>query len=489
MPTAPRQRTDEQQEDFPAPGFAPVRKPPHIASQIEKMLLDRFVPSTAIINERGDVVYIHGRTGLYLEPPAGQPNFNIYKMVREGLDVHLTGAIREVLSQNKDVMREGIPVKSNGTQQHVNLAVSRITEPETLQGLLMVSFRRTPSPRVPDEPSAGTKTDTDSDVDTTAEYVEQLERELKYTKESLQSTVEELETSNEELKSTNEELQSTNEELQSSNEEMETSKEETQSLNEELTTVNAELEAKVEELSRVNDDMQNLLNSTDVATIFLDNDLAIKRYTDQAKNIINIIPTDVGRPLADLGTLLREEGLVQDAEEVLRTLQRKEKQVTTTDDTWYLMRLAPYRTAQNVIDGVVATFVDISTTKHLEDAEENARKLLQTVFDTIRQPSLVLDTDLRVERANASFYRDFRTNRKKTDGQLIYDIGGGEWDIPELRKLLEEVIPKKTTVEDYEVSTTFPKLGERVFRLNARRLEYETGLPGMILLTMDDVTE
>ncbi len=490
MPAAaPRQQAaDEQQEEFPGSGFAPAPKPPHISSQIEKLLLNRFVPPTAVINERGDVVYIQGRTGRYLEPPAGQPSFNIYKMVREGLEVHLSAAIREVLSQDQDVVRECIPVKNNGDQAHVDLSVTRITEPETLQGLLMVCFRPTPPPRTPDEPSAATETATAGDADTTAEYVEQLERELKYTKESLQSTVEELETSNEELKSTNEELQSTNEELQSSNEEMETSKEETQSLNEELTTVNAELEAKVEELSRVNDDMQNLLNSTDVATIFLDNELAIKRYTEQAKNIINIIPTDVGRPLADLGTLLREEELVQDAEEVLKTLQRKEKEVTTTDGTWYLMRLAPYRTAENVIDGVVATFVDISTTKQLEDGEENARELLQSVFDTIRQPALVLDTDLRVERANASFYRDFRTNRKKTEGQLIYDVGAGEWDIPELRTLLEEMIPQKTIVEDYEVSASFPKIGERVFRLNARRLECETGLPGVILLTIDDVT-
>lgn len=488
MPTAPPRQKSEQTQDLPVPGYAPASKPAHISSQIEKLLLDRFVPSTVVINERGDVVYIKGRTGKYLEPPAGQPNFNIYQMAREELEVHLTVAIREALSQNRDIIRERIPVNNDSEQEYVDLSVARITEPETLQGLLMVSFRPTPPPRADQEASDSSDTDTNSAVDSNAEYMEKLERELKYTKESLQSTVEELETSNEELKSTNEELQSTNEELQSSNEEMETSKEETQSLNEELTTVNAELEAKLEELSRVNNDMQNLLNSTDVATIFLDNELAIKRYTNQVKNIINVIPTDVGRPLADLGTELYDENLLHDAGEVLETLERKEKVVQTTDGTWYLMRVAPYRTTENVIEGAVITFVDISKTKRTEDAEEHARKLLQSIFDAFRQPAIVLDRDLCVERANASFYRDFHTNRKKTEGQLIYDVGGGEWDIPELRKLLEDIIPEKTSIEDYEVSGKFPKIGERVFRLNARRLERGTGLPGVILLTMDDVT-
>jgi two-component system CheB/CheR fusion protein len=205
----------------------------------------------------------------------------------------------------------------------------------------------------------------------------ELERELQYTKESHQGTIEELETANEELKSTNEELQSTNEELQSANEELETSKEEMQSLNEELQTVNAELQGKVDELSRANNDMKNLLNGTDIATIFLDGNLQIKRYTDQAKKVIRLIPTDVGRSIGDLVSTLRYDRLVDDAREVLRTLVFKETEVRGEHGEWYLMRILPYRTTENLIDGIVLTFVDITKVKTLQAEQERLLEALE----------------------------------------------------------------------------------------------------------------
>jgi two-component system CheB/CheR fusion protein len=227
--------------------------------------------------------------------------------------------------------------------------------------------------------------------------VRELERELQYTKESLQSTIEELETANEELKSTNEEMQSTNEELQSTNEELETSKEEMQSLNEELQTVNAELQGKVEELSRTNDDMKNLLNGTDIATIFLDNELHIKRYTEQARKVIRLIPSDIGRPIGDLVSSLHYDRLVEDARLVLRTLVSREIDVQADNGAWYLMRMVPYRTTENVIDGLVLTFVDITKLRALQEEQSS---LLAALFNS---PTTVCghDRELRYTWASA----------------------------------------------------------------------------------------
>ncbi|MCL5743014.1 MAG: hypothetical protein M1541_03660, partial [Acidobacteria bacterium] len=247
----------------------------NIAGLVERLLLTRFSPASVVVNERGDVVFIHGRTGAYLEPPTGRPRLNIHEMAREGLQLELASALRQAARQTGEVTRPAVRVRTNGDFVHITLDVSRIAEPEALRGLFLVTFRPCPAPE------AGVEPRTRAARERETSRVTKLERELQYTKESLQTTVEELETSNEELKSTNEELQSTNEELQSTNEELETSKEEMQSLNEELTMVNAELHARVEELSRANDDMQNLLNSIEIATIFLDRDLNIKRYTEQ----------------------------------------------------------------------------------------------------------------------------------------------------------------------------------------------------------------
>ncbi len=292
-----------------------------LVQSAERALLANLVPPAVIIHERGDIVHIHGRTGQFLEPAQGPPTHsNIYNMLREGLQLDVAVAIRQATKTGEEVIQQ-----EDGKAPPLEGSASG--SPERLA---------------------------------------QLERELQYAKEVHQGTVEELETTNEELKSTNEELQSTNEELQSANEELETSKEEMQSLNEELMTVNAELQGKVEELSRINDDMKNLLNGTDIATIFLDHRLNIKRYTEQAKRVIRLIPSDVGRPIGDLVSKLRYHRLAEDAEEVMQTLVFKEAEVKSEDHV-YLMRILPYRTTDNVIDGLVVTFVDITTVKGLQE--------------------------------------------------------------------------------------------------------------------------
>ena len=395
---------------------APARptKEVNIAALVDRVLLSRFAPSSVVVNDRGDVVYIHGRTGQYLEPAAGQPRLNVLDMAREGLQLELASALRQASAHNTEISREGVRVRTNGDFTFINLTVLRISEPEALRGLLLVTFRPRPTP-VEGAKQRGRQ---GRDRERESTRVEELERELQCTKESLQTTIEELETSNEELKSTNEELQSTNEELQSTNEELETSKEEMQSLNEELTTVNAELHSKVEDMSRANDDMQNLLNSTEIATIFLDRELNIKRYTEQARRLVNLIQTDVGRPLADLVSNLDYDKLVADGREVLRTLVFKQSEVQTKEGQWYLTRIMPYRTAENVIDGLVLTFVDINPVK---EAQKTLRRMSK-VFTVALDPILILDLNGRVVDLNEEAVRSYGFPRHELLGQPVSTI-------------------------------------------------------------------
>ena len=312
-------------------------------------------------------------------------------------------------------------------------------------------------------------------------------QELESTKQRLQRTIEDLQTSNEEEKSTNEELQSTNEELQSTNEEMETAKEELQSLNEELVTVNSELQCKLDALADANDDLQNLFNSTEVATIFLDNDLRIKRFTVEAKRVSNLIASDAGRPLSDIVSKLASDRLLEDAQDVLQTLVVKEREVQTVDGNWFVMRILPYRTAKNAIDGLVLTFMDITKMKKAEQVVEAARGVAASIVETVREPLLVLDDQLRVVSANQSFYRIFQVTPREVELQLLYHLCNGAWNIPSLRHLLEEILPKSSSFQDFVVDQTFPRIGQRVLALNGRQLEQALVLPGRILLAMEEV--
>jgi two-component system CheB/CheR fusion protein len=388
-----------------APARSRAPRESNIARLVEQLLLARFAPSAVVVSDRGDVVYIHGRTGDFLEPAAGQPRLNILDMARDGLQLELAAALRQALAHNGEVLREDLRVRTRGEDVHFDLGVARILEPESLRGLLLVTFRPRPAePPRPEGPARGQRD---------AGRIGELERELQCTRESLQTTIEELETANEELKSANEELQSTNEELQSTNEEMETSKEEMQSLNEELTTVNAEMQSKVEDLSRTNDDMQNLLNGTRIATLFLDQQLNIKRFTEQARHLVNLIQSDIGRPLADLVSSLAYDRLVPDCREVLRTLVFRVAEVQTRDGHWYLMRIMPYRTADNVIDGVVVTFLDIDPIKSAE------RSLLRMskVFLEGPEPMMILDLEGRIVDLNHEAERSYGWSRQEMIGR------------------------------------------------------------------------
>ena len=346
----------------------------------EQALLQQVVPAGALVNGQGDILYLHGRTGMYLEPAPGEAGVsNILKMAREGLRRDLTTALHKATLGKETVRQPGLRVKTNGTYTTVNLTIRPVTvgpAATAMAPLYLIILEEVISDQaavISDQLSVISETSTDADT-----RVTELKQELRAKEEYLQTANEELETSNEELKSSNEEMQSVNEELQSTNEELETSKEELQSVNEELATVNTELQTKVADLSRANNDMNNLLAGTGIATVFVDHQLRILRFTPAATQIINVIHSDVGRPVGHIvSNLVGYDRLPVDVRTVLDSLSPIDVEVQTTEGKWYLMRIRPYRTLDNVIEGAVITFVDISETKATREALRKANDLLR----------------------------------------------------------------------------------------------------------------
>lgn len=453
-----------------------------VLNLIERHLLTRYCPTSIVINERGDIIHVQGRTGTLLEPSEGRPRMNVLEMARDGLRRPLAHAMRQVAADGKELLTENILVKSQGIVTRMDLSVSRIDDPEPIRGLLIASFRESTAAIVDSGRRRSGRSKAPPD------YVDTLERELQRATESLQSTVEELETANEELISANEEAQSTNEEMQSSNEELETSQEELQSLNEELHAVNAELRLKIEQLSQASDDMQNLLDSTDIATVFLDRQLRIKRYTETARGLISLIPGDIGRSISDLTTRLRYPRLADDCRSVLEVLTGKVTEIETTDGAAYLVRVLPYRTKDRAVDGLVLTFDNIEELKTAQRAAATLSAYFESVVNSVRELLLVMDQDLRVVRANDRFYRMFALEPAQVEGRLLYQLADDAWDIPQLRALLDDILPDKAGFDDYALDHVFPRLGPKRFLLNGRRLLRDHGLPPMILLSMDDIT-
>jgi two-component system CheB/CheR fusion protein len=371
------------QGDGPSPHPAgPMVATPNLQVLADRVLVQRFSPAALLTSDKGDILYISGRTGKYLEPAVGRASMNLFAMAREGLRLDLSSAFSAALREDRPITVEGVRVGTNGGTQLANLTVQRLTEPKELRGTVMVVIADA-SERPHEAPKTSARK---------TGVTDQLESELQRAHEEVQTTREEMQTSQEELKSTNEELQSTNEELQSTNEELTTSKEEMQSMNEELQTVNHELQSKVEELSRSNNDMKNLLNSTDIATLFLDGHLLVRRFTSPIAELIKLIPSDVGRPISDIAREIDYPQLSEDAREVIRTLVFKERLVPGANARWFSVRIMPYRTLENVIDGVVITFTDASARKDMEGQVRQQASELRQMAESL--PNLVLGCEV-----------------------------------------------------------------------------------------------
>jgi two-component system, chemotaxis family, CheB/CheR fusion protein len=457
--------------------------PINITSIIEKKLLNIYTPPSAIITDFGEILYIHGRLGNYLEPAQGKAKLNIIDMARDGLKFELNSAIKNAISKKNEVVVEGLIVKNNGDSIFVNINVKPI-QIEKSKGLLIVSFE----PVELDKKGKKNKIKLDM-VTKGDERIKELENDLKLTKERLNITIEELKTSNEELRSANEELQSMNEEAQSTNEELETSKEELQSINEELITVNNELQMKIDELTRTKDDLNNLFNSTEIAIIFLDNNLNIRRFTKEATKLVKMRKSDIGRPISDIVSNLMYDKLMDDIQEVIDTVTFKEIEIETNTSEWLSARIMPYKTSKNVIDGVLITFTNITKRKKETTNALDAFEFADSIVQSVRDPLLVLDQEMHVILANQSFYNNFKVEPQKTINHTIYDLGNKQWNLPSLKKLLSDILPKKTEVNNYIVEENFPNIGTRKILLNARQI-YQKGIETyMILVTLQDITE
>lgn len=352
----------------------------NIQTLADQILIQNFSPASVLVNDKGDILYITGRTGKYLEPVAGKANWNIHAMAREGLKNELPSAFRKALQDNNPVVLRNIKIGSNGNVNFVNVTIQQIENPVAMKGMVMIVF--TDLPKIKEQDDSSPKKENQG----FSGRQEELEAELKQSNEQLQYSREEMQNSQEELKSINEELQSTNEELQSTNEELTTSKEEMQSLNEELQTVNAELQSKLSDFEQANNDMKNLLNSTEIATLFLDKELNIRRFTDSVTKIYKLRGTDTGRPFTDLVTDLQYPDMGIHAKQVIKNLTPVQNTIATNDGRWFSVRIMPYRTLDDRIDGLVITFTDITAAKQAEKAlvlENQYRRLFESAKDGI----------------------------------------------------------------------------------------------------------
>ena len=489
LPTLPM--WSGERTEVPSAAKLPVAQRDRLAEKHRKMVLARYGKPSVLVNSNYDVMHVLGNADRYLRISEGDFTRSIIDMVDPAVRLELRSMLHQLFHDGTPPDPRRVHLKTGEARQVVRLIVTSADADGDLN-LAQVLFEdeeltaaRRDTTRA-DPPDGHAHSGEGRDAGSSAEaIITQLEDELERTRDELRATVQEYETTNEELRASNEELQSMNEELKSTAEELETSKEELQSMNEELTTINQELQNKIEELNRANSDLQNLLSATDIAILFLDRELRLRRYTPPAEALFNVIPSDVGRPLKHLTHRLQEADLADHAKQVLDELAPVDREVESDDGKWYIMRILPYRTIDDRIDGLVVSFIDITERRRAEEALREAKRYAEYIVETIQEPLLVLTPDLRVKSANPAFYDAFEARPKTTQGQLIYELGNGQWDIPELRTLLGEVLPENGSFSEYLVEHEFETIGYRAMLLNGRRLDGQD----LILLSIHDITK
>lgn len=448
-----------------------------LADITQRLLVQHYAPAAVLINTKLEVLYVEGPADEYLKVPIGEASQNVLAMARHGLRAKLAATIRTAIQAQEETTAAGIVTRDG---QRVPVMITAHPVPHDEVKLILVTF----ADQVAIETGPMANEDT---ISATAR--QHLEQELESTRLDLQTTIRDYELSTEELKAANEEAMSMNEEFQSTNEELETSKEELQSLNEELTTLNTQLQQKVDEERKMADDLNNLLSSSGVATLFLDRSLNIMRFTPATRDLFNVIGNDVGRPFSDITGKVSDPTLIHDAAAVLETLETREAEVHGENGRWYLRRVLPYRTQDGKIDGVVITFADVSDLKSLQSTIHTARLFAERVVDTVREPLMVLDAGLNIVSVSRSFHGIFGTSDDNVVGQNLFKVQDARWNIPRLRQLLKRVLPDKTTVEAFEVKSEKGVVGPRYMVLNARRIEGDTKGEDLILLAIEDITE
>jgi two-component system CheB/CheR fusion protein len=449
--------------------------------EADRIVANRFAPPGVLIDAELRIVQARGATGDYLGLATGKTSLEVLKMARGDLMLPLRAAINKARKQGKAARTERVSLRHDAEGREVNLEVIPLRNLKERYYLILfeeaAGGRSVERERVEREAA---KSPTRSE----APRLARLEGELRETREYLQSVQEQYEAANEELQASNEEMTSSNEELQSMNEELETSKEELESSNEELMTVSEEIANRNRELSRLNSDLNNLQLSIDTPILVLARDLRIRRFTPPAEKVFSLLANDVGRPLSDIRHKLDFSGLEAFIEEAVSSISVREREVQDTAGNWYVLRVRPYVTVDHQIDGAVLLLVDVNVLKQTEQKIREARDFAEAVIESV-PPLVILEPDLRVRSANQAFYATFGAMAAQTQGRLIYELGNGQWNIPALRKLLEEILPQAKAFKQYEVTHEFKDIGRRTMLISGRQVESLRA----IVLSIEDITE
>ncbi|TWH46066.1 CheR family methyltransferase [Sporomusa sp. KB1] len=458
-----------------------------VQKEADRIVLSKYAPAGVVINSQLDIIQFRGRTGVYLEPASGIPSVNLLKMARDGLFAGLRAAVNQAKKENILVKREGLHVLQNGQSFPVNVDVVPITGPFSKGEYFLVLFRDGVSQPLPDRANSAIAAPELVQQARAADEILRLQQEVAATKEYLQSIIDQHEAANEDLRYANEEVQSSNEELQSMNEEMETSKEELQSTNEELMTLNEELETRNMVLNHVNNDMINLLRSIKLPVLILSSDLRIRRFNAAAEKVFNLIGTDVGRPISNIKPNIDVPDLEQMSLKVIDTLNSIEQEVQDRWEHWYSMLIRPYRTTDNKIDGVIITFADIDVIKQSIRVAQESREYVEAIVETVRHPMVVLDGDMRLQKANKAFCHTFRMTLAELTGESIFQIKNNQWNLLELRTRLTELLDQDKAFEDFAVTSDFPDSGKCTMLINARRIINSHDNTKLILMAFEIV--
>ncbi len=454
--------------------------------EADRLLLARFNPPGVLINGDLDILQFRGETGRYLQPAPGRPTHNLLKMARSGLVLPLRQVVERARKESGRVRADLVRFRSGKGQQLVNIEVLPVPNLAGADRCWLVLFETVTTPPV--KPGkAGATGRASRPAAAEQREVARLQGELDELKEYLQAVIEQHDAANEELQATGEEMQSSNEELQSINEELETSKEELQATNEEMATVNEELNNRSRETARLNDDLNNLVRSAAIPIVIVGADFRVRRFTPMAAEALKLSGSDIGRPVTELDLGIDVPELATMLATAVATGTLGQREVQDRQGRWYLLRVHPYRTMENHIEGAVLALVDVDTLKRRELELKEARDYAESILRTTPDPLLVLDAELRVETANEAFYNTFQINPDEAIGRRVYELGNGQWNIPRLRELLEEVLPEASVFHNFEVTHVFEEIGLRNMLLNARTLA-DAGNKH-ILVGIRDVTE
>ena len=462
-----------------------------LQKRADRAIQNRYAPDGVVINADMQILQFRGRTGFYLEPAQGEASHHLLRMAHESLQPVLRKSVARAIQTNTVVQEKGVRIEHLGETRKVTLEVVPVSGLSPTERYYLVMFEREAAPLDEPAPASGAEPATPSTTaapESPLDRVERLERELADAREYLRSEHEDHETAIEELRAANEEVGSANEELQSTNEQLGTAKEELQSANEELITLNDELKSRNDELGMLSNDLNNVLSAANLPILMVDRTVRLRRFTPAAQSWLQLIPTDAGRLLSEVQDRLPLPELTALVTKVIDTLVTESREVQDAKGAWWFLTIHPYRTREHRIEGAVLAFVDIDLLhRNLQETRE-ARDFAETIVNTVHEPLLVLTSDLRVERANPSFYETFQVSREETQGRFLYELGSGQWDIEPLRHALDKVLAQGPGFADLEVEQSFPKIGPRTIWLNGCRLAGKNEPASAMLLAVEDVT-